>query len=43
MVGAYPAITNAILDALAPIGIDEIDGPATSYGVWRAITRDMRK
>ena len=43
MVGAFPAITNAILDALAPLGIDEIDGPATSYGVWRAITRDMRK
>jgi aerobic carbon-monoxide dehydrogenase large subunit len=35
MVGAFPAITNAILDALAPFGIDEIDGPATGYRVWR--------
>jgi CO/xanthine dehydrogenase Mo-binding subunit len=39
MVGAFPAITNAILDALAPLGISEIDGPATPYSVWRAISR----
>jgi carbon-monoxide dehydrogenase large subunit len=38
MVGAFPAITNAILDALAPFGIDEIDGPAIPYRVWR-VTR----
>jgi carbon-monoxide dehydrogenase large subunit len=35
MVGAFPAITSAILDALAPLGVDQIDGPATSYRVWR--------
>jgi aerobic carbon-monoxide dehydrogenase large subunit len=39
MVGAFPAITNAILDALAPLGIDEVGGPATSYAVWRAISK----
>jgi carbon-monoxide dehydrogenase large subunit len=36
MVGAFPAVTNAVLDALAPLGIDEIDGPLTAYRVWRA-------
>jgi aerobic carbon-monoxide dehydrogenase large subunit len=37
MVGAFPALTNAILDALAPIGVSEIDGPATPCRIWRAI------
>jgi carbon-monoxide dehydrogenase large subunit len=39
MVGAFPAITNAIIDALAPLGVNEIDGPATASRVWRAISR----
>jgi carbon-monoxide dehydrogenase large subunit len=38
MVGAFPAITNAILDALASFGVSEIEGPATAYRVWR-VTR----
>ena len=33
---------HAILDALAPLGIDHIDMPATPERVWRAI-RDSRK
>jgi carbon-monoxide dehydrogenase large subunit len=37
MVGAVPAITSAILDALAPLEIGKIDGPATAYHVWRAL------
>jgi carbon-monoxide dehydrogenase large subunit len=37
MVGAFPAIASAILDALAPLGVGKIDGPATGYRVWRAI------
>ncbi len=37
MVGAFPAITSAILDALAPLGVTEIDGPATPYRIWRAM------
>ena len=37
MVGAFPAVTSAILDALAPLGVTEIDGPATPYRIWRAI------
>ena len=37
MVGAFPAIASAILDALAPLGVGEIDGPANAYRVWRAL------
>ncbi|MBV9014214.1 MAG: molybdopterin-dependent oxidoreductase, partial [Alphaproteobacteria bacterium] len=37
MVGAFPAVTSAILDALTPLGITQIVGPATAYCVWRAI------
>ena len=40
-VGAPPAVINAILDALRPLGVTEIAMPATSERVWRAI-RDAR-
>jgi aerobic carbon-monoxide dehydrogenase large subunit len=36
-VGALAAASSALLDALAPLGIDEIAMPATSESVWRAI------
>ena len=36
-VGALPCLMNAILDALAPLGIDELAMPATPERVWRAI------
>ncbi len=35
--GAPPAIMNAILDALRPLGIDHIDMPATPPRIWQAI------
>ncbi len=35
--GAPPAIIGAILDALKPLGIDNIDMPATPARVWAAI------
>lgn len=35
--GAAPAAVNAILDALAPLGVTHIDMPATPHRVWRAI------
>ena len=38
-VAGFPAVTNAILDALAPLGVTEIDGPATSFRIWRAIEK----
>lgn len=35
--GSLPAVMNALLDALAPVGVDHIDMPATPERVWRAI------
>jgi carbon-monoxide dehydrogenase large subunit len=36
-VGAPPAIMAAIMDALAPLGVEEFDMPASPHRVWRAI------
>jgi carbon-monoxide dehydrogenase large subunit len=36
-VGVPPAIVNAVLDALAELGVDDITMPATPERVWRAI------
>src|SRR6201995_5528870 len=36
-VAMLPAITNAVLDALAPLGVIRFDGPATPYRVWQAM------
>ena len=36
-IAAFPAIANAILDALAPLGITEFDGPASPGHIWEAI------
>ena len=36
-IAAFPAIANAILDALAPLGVKAFDGPATPERVWRAM------
>ena len=36
-VGAMPATMNAIIDALAPLGVTHIDLPATPERIWRAI------
>jgi aerobic carbon-monoxide dehydrogenase large subunit len=36
-VGAPGAVIHAILDALAPLGVEHIDMPATPERVWRAI------
>ena len=36
-VGALGAIMNAVVDALAPLGVSHIDMPATPEKVWRAI------
>jgi len=35
--GAPPAVINAILDALAPLGVTELTLPATPKRVWEAI------
>ncbi len=36
-IAAFPAIANAILDALAPLGVKGFDGPATPSRIWQAI------
>ncbi len=40
-IGATPAIANAVLDALAPLGITHLDLPMTPQRVWHAI--NMKK
>jgi carbon-monoxide dehydrogenase large subunit len=36
-IGATPAIANAVMDALAPLGVRHLDLPLTPERVWRAI------
>jgi carbon-monoxide dehydrogenase large subunit len=36
-IGSTPAIANAIMDALEPLGIRHIDLPLTSHKVWQAM------
>jgi carbon-monoxide dehydrogenase large subunit len=36
-VGAPPAVMNAVLDALRPLGVRHLDMPATPHRVWQAI------
>src|SRR5579872_6776686 len=36
-IGSPPAVINAVLDALAPLGVTDLDMPATPYRVWQAI------
>jgi aerobic carbon-monoxide dehydrogenase large subunit len=38
-IGAPPTVINALIDALAPLGVDRIDMPATPLRVWQAISR----
>jgi carbon-monoxide dehydrogenase large subunit len=38
-IAAFPAIANAILDALAPLGVDSIDGPATPHRLWQILEK----
>jgi carbon-monoxide dehydrogenase large subunit len=37
-IGATPAVQNAVIDALAHLGVRHIDMPATPERVWRTIT-----
>jgi carbon-monoxide dehydrogenase large subunit len=36
-VGSPPAVINAIVDALAPVGVTHVDMPATPESLWRSI------
>ena len=37
-IGATPAIANAVMDALAPLGIKHLDLPLTPPKIWQALT-----
>ena len=41
-IAGYPAVTNAILDALAPLGVQNFNGAASPFRIWRAIRRRRR-
>lgn len=36
-IGSPPAVMNAVLDALAPLGVKDMDMPATPHRVWETI------
>jgi len=42
-VGALPAVTNALVDALSVLGIRHVDLPATPERLWRAIQEARSK
>jgi carbon-monoxide dehydrogenase large subunit len=43
-IGAPPALVNAVVDALAELGIAHLDMPLTPERVWQAIqAADQRK
>ncbi len=42
-IGSCPAVINALVDALAPLGIRNIDMPATPEKVWRAVQSASRQ
>jgi carbon-monoxide dehydrogenase large subunit len=41
-IAATPTVINAVVDALQPFGVTDIDMPATPERVWRAI-QDARQ
>jgi carbon-monoxide dehydrogenase large subunit len=38
-VGSLPAVINAVVDALRPLGVTHLDMPASPYRVWSAIQK----
>ena len=42
-IAGYPAVTNAILDALAPLGVQNFNGAASPFRIWRAIRQAAAK
>jgi carbon-monoxide dehydrogenase large subunit len=38
-IGATPAIANAVIDALSPLGVRHLDLPLTPEKIWRAIAQ----
>jgi carbon-monoxide dehydrogenase large subunit len=42
-VGALPVVVNAVMDALAPLGVKDVEMPASGERVWRAIRDAARQ
>jgi carbon-monoxide dehydrogenase large subunit len=42
-IGSPPAVINAVLDALSPLGVTDISMPATPLKVWQAIQAAPKK
>ena len=42
-IGAPAAMMNAVMDALAPAGVQHLDMPASPYRVWEAIRQAQRR
>ncbi|HWT96004.1 MAG TPA: xanthine dehydrogenase family protein molybdopterin-binding subunit [Terriglobales bacterium] len=42
-IGSPPAVINAVLDALSPLGVSDISMPATPLKVWQAIQAAPKK
>ena len=40
--GSTPAVANAVLDALRPLGIRQLDMPLTPFRIWDAIRSSRR-
>ena len=40
-VGSTPAVQNAVVDALAHLGVTHVDMPASPERVWRALHREV--
>jgi carbon-monoxide dehydrogenase large subunit len=36
-IASTPAMVNAVIDALSPLGVKELDMPLTAEKIWRAI------
>ena len=40
-IASTPTIANAVMDALAPLGVRHIDMPLTPEKIWRAIEKSQ--
>jgi len=40
--GSLPALSNSVMSALRPLGIDQMDMPFTPYKVWTAINASQK-
>ena len=38
-IGSTPTLRNAVLDALLPLGVTDLDMPGSSQRIWRLINK----